>query len=179
MGLPYVVEYLLAQQRPGGSYLVRQGGNQVLIPIVPPYTEVILQVFPGGGDYAELVYETYFSSEMVPGAFFAWAQHFGAKSSEGVLTGGVLANPLNGFVFVSAAQPALALIRNITPLNQFYCGHAFSLTIASEEDYKRVLETLDRLATSVKAERLAQEAVNLLRVLTGGALAPQPPIGGS
>jgi len=177
MGLPYVVEFLLAQQRPGGSYLVRQGASQTVIPIVPPNTEFILQAFPYYSDFADIIYATCVDTTVIPGAFYGWAQYFGSKSYDGVLTEGFLSRPLETFIFVSESQPALALIRNQTGLNQYYAGMALFLSIASEEDYNRVLETLNRLGTSNKSEQLAQEAVNLLRIMTGEP-APYPPLGG-
>lgn len=177
--LSYVIEYLLSLERPGGGRLVFGGGSQLIVPAFPPNTTITLTVAPYGNDYAYIPYYSAFAPAMVPGAFWGWGQQYGNKQYTGTLGSWFLTNPspLDAFVFVTEAEPAIAQLTNQSPLNQYYEGISFFIAIASEEDYHAVLEALARLATSARLEQLANEAVELLKVMTGGAPAPRPPIG--
>ncbi len=178
MGLPYVIEYLLSLERPGGGRLVYAGGSQLLVPAFPPNTTITLTTAPFGNDYAYIPYYTAFGPAMVPGAFWGWGQHFGNRQYIGTVASWFMANSLDSFVFVTQSEPALAQITNQSPLNQYYEGISFFVAIATQDDFKEVLEALARLATSARSEQLAVEANQLLRSLATGKPAPQPPIGG-
>lgn len=178
MGLPYVIEYLLTLRKPGGGHLVHQGASQTIVPAMPPNIEVVLQVFPLGDDYADIVYSSYIDPSVVPGAFYGWGQYFGARSYEGTLTTGFLTYPLETLVFISQSEPGLASIRNLTALNQYYAGMAFFITIASEDDYNTVMDALKHMGTSAKSEQLAEEANCLLSIMAGVEAGPRPPIAG-
>jgi len=178
MGLPYVIEYLLTLERVGGGRLVYMGLSQTVIPAVPPHAQFVLQVFPFETDYLDIIFESHIDTAVIPGVFYGWGQHFGSRTYEGVLTQGFINNPINSLVVVSQSQPALALIENLTALNQYYSGRVYFLTVSSAEDYVEILEALARIGTSAKSERLAAEANQLLGKLAGVPPAPKPMPGG-
>ena len=167
MALPYVIEYLLSLRRPAGGSLVYQGGSQTVIPIVPPNSQFLLEVFPFAGDYFDIIFSSYVDPAVVPGVFFSWGQYFGSKVIEGTLTTGFMTYQLDSFIYISEAEPAITLLRNTTGLNQFYAGVAHYIAIANERDYDAVLDALKEVGTN--------ETNRLLGMLTG---APRPPIGG-
>ena len=178
MGLPYVIEYLLTLERVGGGRLVYQGVSQTVIPAVPPYTQFVLQAFPFETDYLDIIFESHIDTAVIPGVFYGWGQHFGSRTYEGVFTQGLINNPLNSLVVISQSQPALALVENLTALNQYYAGRVFFLTVSSAEDYEEILEALARIGTSARSEQLAAEANRLLLQLTGPPVPPSP-VGGA
>jgi len=174
MGLPFVIEYLLTMERPGGGHLLHQGVSQTIIPAIPPNTQFVLQTLPFGTDYLDIVYASYVDLAVVPNAFYGWGQYYGARSYEGTLTAGFIANPIDSFVIISRSEPAMALIQNQTALNQYYAGIVYFLSVASEDDFNLITEALARIGTSAKSEQLAMEANQLLRQLTLSA--PKPSI---
>lgn len=179
MALPHIIEYLLALQRPDGGPLLFAGVNQILIPAFPPNTTLTWQRGPFGADYAIIMYETWLSPSMVPGAFSGWGQQWGATQFSAVLTSEWLSYIMSGYVTATQAEPSIFSLTNETALVQYYSQSAAFLNIATPEDYNLLLEAIARVGTSARSEQLAQEAVQLLRILTGGAPAPQPPIGES
>ena len=167
MALPYVIEYLLSLRTPSGKgSLVHQGGSQTEIPIVPPNTQFVLEVFPFGSDYFDIVYASWIDPSVVPGAFYGWGSYFGSRTAEGNLITGMTTYPLDSFVFISESEPAQALIRNNTALNQYYAGVAYYISIASEGDYDLVIKALEGVGAS-ETNRLLE------RLVTG---VPRPPI---
>lgn len=148
MSLPYVIESLLTIRRASGGNLVHQGAQQTLINQLPPYTQIVLDVFPFGTDYFDIVYMSYVDPSVVPGVFHGYGQYFGTKVNEGNISSGFMTYPFESLVYISAAEPAQVLIRNNTPLFQYYCGAAFYVAIASEEDYETVLKYLKGVGTS-------------------------------
>jgi len=177
MGLPRVIEFLLTLREPGGGNLVHQGANQTLIPAVPPNTEFVLQAFPIGSDYIDIAYGGFVDPMVVPGAFYGYGQYFGNRTYDGVITAGFIAYNVESFVLISESEPAIALLRNLTALNQYYSGMIYFITIDSERSYNLVLEALNKMGSSAKSEQLATEANQLLRQIVTGA--PEPPIGGT
>jgi len=178
MALSYIIEYLLSYQRPGGGPLVRGSVSQLLIPIFPANTSITLTSGPLGTDYGYIPFRLGLGPAMVPNAFSGWAQQWGGRVQEGVLTAYLMTRDIDAYGLVTESEPSIAQITNESPLNQYYEGYTFVLAIRSEEDFGLVLDALRHISTSAKAEQLAQEANALLRQLTGGPPAPQPPLGG-
>ncbi len=148
MSLPYAIEYLLTIRRENGGNLVHQGASQTIINQMPPYTQIVLNVFPFGNDYFDIIYNSYVDPSVVPGVFRGYGQYFGTRAYDGILTSGFMAWPLESLVFISESEPAQALIRNETPLFQYYAGAAFYIAIASETDFRLVLEHLKGVGSS-------------------------------
>lgn len=152
------IELLLSLQRPGGGFLCAQGMSQTLIPIFPAESQIILQLLPLGEDYANIVYNGIFDPGMVPLTFYAYLQYYGARAADAIIAQWGLEHEFNSFVVVSRSAPAQILIENRSPLDQFYAGALFLVTIATEEDYHRILEALASIG--------ALETNKLLRQLT-------------
>lgn len=148
MGLPYVVEYLLTIRRPGSGNLVHQGGSQTVINQLPPYTRIVLNVFPFGNDYFDIVYASYIDPAVVPDVYHGYAQYFGTRAYDGTLSSLFMNYPFESLVFISEAEPAQALIENNTPLYQYYSGVAYYVSIRTEEDFSLVLKHLKGVGTS-------------------------------
>lgn len=159
MALPHVIEYLLTLRGPSGGFLVHQGASQTVIPIVPPHTQFILEVFPFESDYFDIIYASYFDPSVVPGVFYGWGQYYGSRTSEGTINTGILSHVFDSFVFINQAEPGMILIKNNTALNQYYAGGVDYIAISSEHDYDTVIAALKGVGTS--------ETNRLLGMLTG------------
>ncbi len=172
------IEYLLSIVKPDGGSLVAQEANQILIPVFPPNTTISYTARPIPGDYGRIFYGIRFGASMVPNAFTGYVQLWGTRYVEGTFTSTVLDTEIQGFVWVTQAQPSFVYLTNVTGLNQLFELLNLSIRVTSEEDYDTVIEALRHMATSEKAEQLALEANQLLRMLLEKAPAPQPPIAG-
>ena len=166
MALPRIVEYLLTLRRAsGGGPLITQGQSQTIIPIMPPGAIVTIQSYPYRSDYMDIMFQWAFDPSIVPNAFYAWGSYFGARPWEGIAHSWWMSNNIHGFVFITEAEPAYALIFNRSPVAQYYAGTTSHLAIASEDDFFTMQEEIERMATSAKSDTLAQEANNLLKQL--------------
>ena len=174
--LSALTEYLLSLERPGGGRLLLMGAQQMLA-VVPPNVSFTLEVVPGDGEYAYLVYFSTFDQAMVPEAFLAYAQQYGARPYEGVVVEGFTRPILGSFIVLTRGAPCLIRISNLTSLNQFYAGLAFWLTVASEEDYAVVQDALRRYITSVMSEEMLREIRNLMARLARLTPPPVPSLG--
>lgn len=166
MALPAAIELLLTLERPGGGgKLVYQGGSQTVIPLFPAGTQISLSLLPLGNDYLDIVYESAIDPAVIPLAFYGYGQYFGNRMYEGVITSWFTHNNIDSLVFISKSEPAQLLIENRSPLDQYYSGLVFLVSIATEYDYKEVLIALARIGNSAKSEQLQEEANRLLRQL--------------
>ncbi len=172
------IEYLLTLRRPGGGTLVILDAAQILIPAFPPATTLSFSAGPIGDDYGQIVYGAKAGPNMIPNAFTGYVQVWGSRLIAGTFTAATLVTEFQSFLWVTQAEPALIYLTNVSGLNQVLELDYVSIRISSEEDYEMVLEALARLGTSVRLEQLAEEANQLLTMLTGGPPAPQPPIRG-
>ena len=165
--LPYAIEYLLTLERAGGGRLVQQGASQVIIPILPPYSQVVLTSAPWGQDFVDIGFLSVFDTGMVPMSYYAVEQHWGNRTMDGRLPGTILNNPFDTFIIISDAEPIYLRIVNMSPLNQFYAGVVFFVGVRSAGDYELVKEALRRAGTSKEQEQLAIESNRLLRRIAG------------
>jgi len=165
--LPYAIEYLLTLERPGGGRLVQQGGSQTIVPVVPPNTQIVLNVFPLAGDYIDILYHNIFDPAMVPMVYFAVEQHWGQRTHDGTLTSSAMAYPIDSYIIISESEPAFVRIFNMSPVNQFYSGAIFFIAVKSEGDYNLVKEALRFAGTSQEEVQLARESNRLLRKIAG------------
>ena len=176
MALPQIIEYLLSRPR-GDGYLVTQSGTQTIIPSFPAQTEITLTSGPLGTDFANIAYESRLHPRVVPDAFWGVAEYTGHRVVSGVITSLLFPNMIESFLVVTRKQQAVLTIRNRTNIPQFYGGLAVVLIVRTEEDYKSVLQELERVG-SQKMESLASEANQLLLAMTQQAGVPRPPIRG-
>lgn len=172
------IEHLFSLMTPDGERLVTQGATQIIIPAFPPNTTWSFSAGPLGSDYGQIVYGVRLGVDMVPNAFTGYIQMFGTRIIEGIHTATVLATEVQGFAWVTQSQEAVGYLTNVSGLNQLLEIYFASLRIANEADYHAVIEELKHMATSIRAEQLAVEANQLLKMLTGQPPEPQPPIGG-
>ena len=146
------------------------GGFQILMPAVPPNTQVNYDIAPAQGYYAYIGYRLSFDPAMVPLAWNMTIIQWGAQPYTGELSGDILRDGLETITVVTAAQPCHTQATNITVLNQYACVNGFLVTITSEDDYKAAIEALKYLGTA--------DAVALLQQMAAAQL-PLPPAGGS
>jgi len=184
MIFPEIINYLLTLRYPGSdterqSQVCYRGFIQYKIPLIWPMQTVAYTVRPLQGTFAWLGYDCRFGSEMVPDTFTGTVSQFGSKPFSGQVTQGVRDNNIEGFVLTTEQEPMYMSLTNISPLAQK--GEMFSsgIMISSPQDMATIWDALRRLHTSGESEKLAQEAVYLLGVLSGEAVEPKPPVGGS
>lgn len=174
--MSHIIDYLSSVRRPSGGRLLGQEATQILVPIVPPNTLITISAGPIAGDYGQIVYGAKFGPNMVPDAFTGFLQISGTRPITGTFTVATLNTEFYGFNWVTSAEPTLIYLRNVSRLNQFLEVDYLSLRISSEDDFKETIDLLKHLATSRRAEQLAEETNALLRMLTGGPPAPEPSI---
>jgi hypothetical protein len=176
MALPVIVEYLLSLERGDAAHgrLCFQGMQQLVVPVIPPNTQIVLTSATMGSDYAYIVYQASWDPDMVPGVFYVWAQNYGNRMYEGLVTAIWLQQAVDTYAVITQSQTGQMMINNISPLNQYYVGRTLFLTIKTPDDYAIVSEALKR-ASSEKLESLASSAVHLLSLMTKS---PLPPAGG-
>lgn len=147
MSLPFAIEYLLTLERPGKGRLVYVGYTQIVVPIFPPNTSIILTTTPWGNDFGFIPYYAGFGPTMVPDAFNVQIQQYGTANYRAAITAWTATGlyQIEGFLLVTQAEPTITTITNISALNQYYEGFSFYLRISSEEDWGLVQEALAQL----------------------------------
>jgi hypothetical protein len=163
MALSRVSEYLLAQRDDGGNMLVTGGISQV-VTVVPPLATLTFRVTPWN-EYFQIYCSSRFDPSMVPNAFYAYAQYYGSRQYDAIITGSMTSQPVDFYAPVSHAVPAVIYIQNLTGLNQYYASEVFYIGIRNEEAYWKVVAALNRLETSEKLQALAVDAGNLVKLL--------------
>jgi len=103
---------------------------------------------------------------------------YGSSPWSGVVTQRGKDDPAEYFAIVTEQEPAYLSLTNISPLAQRWETLADFMVIPSPEDLKIVLDALRRLYTSTTSEKLLQQAVHLLGVLSGEPQEPLPSVGG-
>jgi hypothetical protein len=166
--LPYVIQYLETLRRPDGSQICQPGGFQVIIPAVPPNTQIPYTITPATGYYAYIGHRLSWDPAMVPNAWLMTIVQWGAQPYTGFLSGDILRDGLEHIIVVTQSQPCYTYATNTTPLNQYACVTGVLVTIPSEDDYKTAMEALKKLGTA--------EAVSLLEKMVSAS--PRPPGGG-
>jgi len=148
MGLPFVVEYLMAQvDRKIGNVLV-SGGIWQLVGVLPPQTMINFTVVPEDGDYARIFFNLQFDHQIVPNVFWGSAQYTGSRLYEGFITQSFIDNTLDYLIFTSQSSPMLTTVRNLTNLNQYYGMASYYLTVDTEATYYKVLDCINRMQTT-------------------------------
>ena len=177
MALPFVIDYLLAQERPGGGRFVFPGVMQLSIPIFPAYTTLDFSFPPPTSIYAQIWTWYRFGNGIVPGAFEGWVQQAGTRAYDMVIYD-MAGNNVDFFIVASQAEPVLTKITNLTPLNQYYEGYSGFIDIKTEGDYELVTEHIKRIGTSAKLESVAIEAKGLLQRMAVSSIRPplRPPL---
>lgn len=163
MASPRIIEFLLSLRRKGnGGPLITMGQTQVIIDIFPPGQIVTIASYPRQGDYMDILYSWAFDPANVPNAFYAWGSYFGARIWEGVAHSWWMHNNSDGFVFITEAEPAYAMIFNRSPLAQYYGATSSHLSIKSAEDFEEMYKQITLMSTSKESVTLATEANSIL-----------------
>ena len=184
MRLPEIISYLLTVKYPGSessrsNWVCYLGTSQIVIPLVPPGSNVAYALKPLHGSFAWICYATKFSSETVPNTFSGSISQFGSVPYSGVFSQRYRDEDLDYLAVVTEQEPVYINISNISPLNQKGESLTHMLVISSPQDLDTVMDALRRLHTTTKSEELLQESVYLLGVLSGQPQEPRPPVGGS
>ncbi|MDO8635685.1 MAG: hypothetical protein Q7R34_05490 [Dehalococcoidia bacterium] len=162
--LPAIVEYLLTLERPGGGRLVLQGNQQTTVLAFPALTTVTLAAVPTT-EYMFISYKVGFDPGMVPGAFFAIGQAYGARPYDSPIYQYLTGTDVDVWIPITKNRPTYARITNLTNMPQFYSGRNWYIIINTEDDYKLVQDALRRLYTSTKSEALMAELTRILGLM--------------
>ncbi len=162
--LPAIVEYLLSLERPGGGRLVLQGNQQITVLAFPALATVTLAAIPTN-EYMFISYKVGFDPGMVPGAFFAIGQAYGARPYDSPVYQYLTGTDVDTWLPITKNRPSYARITNLTNMPQFYSGRNWFLIIATEVDYALVQDALRRLYTSTKSEALITELTRILGLM--------------
>lgn len=165
MGLPYAIEYLLSLRTVPGQRLAYQQAWQLIIPIFPPFREITFNVPVGAGEYMNISYEMGKSPGMRPDAFYLEMQQYGSKMVNVVLSADWLAEKHDIFVPISQSQPTFVLLRNLTPLNQYYSHTIGYIVISNEEDWDFTLNALEWMGN--ERGEVAKDCRRLLAKIAG------------
>ena len=184
MIFPEIINYLLTLRYPGSekerqNWVCYRGFVQYRVPLIWPMQTVAYTVRPLFGIYAWLGWDIKFGSEMVPDTFTVSVSQFGSRPISGQVTQMIRDNNVEGFVMTTDQEPMYMSVTNISPLAQRGEMAGSALMISTPHDLATIMDALRRLHTSTESERLLQQAVYLLGILSGEPLEPRPPVGGS
>ena len=167
--IPYVIQYLEAASRADGSQLFQPGVIQLLMPSVPPMTQVPYAFRPMEGYYAYIAYRLAWDPTIIPNAWNLTVTQWGAQTYTGVLSADILRDGIELIMVTTVAQPSYVTVTNLTPLSQYGCAISYFVTIRSGDDYVIAMDLLKYLGT--------KEAARLLAAMVY-AQQPKPPEGG-
>jgi len=162
---PYVIQYLESLYREDGSVLCQPAAIQVLLPSVPPFTQLPFTIKPVPGYYASIGYGSSVDLNVIPNAWMLNIVQFGAQPFIGVLSSDMITYGVEYIATSLTAQPIYITLTNLTPLNQYLCITVFFVTITDEDGFAQAKDRLSKLGTV--------EAVDLLKRLTNAPLMPK------
>ncbi len=166
MGLPALIEYLLAQEKSTGEPLCYHAGWQMAIPSFPPNSMATATFKPSEGEYAYIAWHSEWEKSTIPMNFTVHLEHRGIRPFDGfVLT----EMSVDGWQVLTEGQPFLIQLTNNSNLNQFVFGVFEHLVFKTNEDFELMKEILAKYAAGAKSELLAREANTLLRIMAGPA----------
>ena len=166
-----IIEYLLAQTRPGerGS-LCFPSRWQFVIPIIPPGTVINFSMGPPYGTFAAIKYAATLTQEHVPGTLYMEITQAGLRYAVGDINLDWERDYLAYFVVFTEADPITMQLTNNSPLNQQFVSTTWTVLIPSEADFHLVREHIAAYS-SIVGNELSQQANQLLRqlvTLSGG-----------
>lgn len=184
MLFPEIINYLLTVRYPGSetgkmNWVCYRGGLQVIIPNVPAGMTIPFTIRPLHGSYAWLGYVTSFGTDIVPNTFTGSVNQYGTTPYSGVLTQRLRDDSGEYFILTTEQEPTYLSITNNSPVGQRCECIGNFLVIPTLQDMVTIADALRRLHTSEVSERLLQQAVYLLGILSGQPQEPLPPVGGS
>lgn len=184
MIFPEIINYLLTLRYPGSesgrqNWVCYRSGHQTLVPLFPPTTTLKYTVYPLHGVYAWLAWASRFGDDIVPNTFAGTITFYGTNPLSAVLTSRVRNDPFEYFTLITEQEPMHITMSNISPLAQRAEILSDFVVIPTPNDLSTIVDALRRLHTSTKSERLAQQAVYLLGILSGDPQEPLPSVGGS
>lgn len=147
MILPRIIEYILSLERPGGKgRLAYQGASQLVIPIFPPNTTINLSSGPYRGDFANIIFLWALGGSLVPNTFYAWAQQWGSRMYDGIVTTCLIDNDFGFYAVVTEAEPTTLQITNRSALCQQFESYMYFLCVSTKQDLDLIMEALASLA---------------------------------
>ena len=184
MIFPDIVNYLLTLRYPGSesekqNWVCYHGVMQVRIPFIAPGQTIFYTVRPPLGIHAWIGYGTVFCTDAVPHTITGVIQQYGATPYSGVLTQVLRDNEIEGFLTITQQEPMYYSVTNVSSVGQKFEEIGTYLVVPSPQDMITILDALRRLHTSTESERLLQQTVSLLGVLSRQQQEPRPSIGGS
>lgn len=159
-----IVEYLLAQSRPGVGFLCYNSRWQWIIPLIPPRVTVSFSLAPPFGAYAAIKYALTITADTMPGAIHVQATQSGNKFLDGYIEDDWTREYTTYFVVFTHSDPIYAQVRNDSSLSQREIATQWNIIIPSEADYKRVIELIKEYSMVTSTE-LSRQANDLLRQL--------------
>jgi len=173
MALPAIVEYLLSLEKPGNNLVFSRTIqiDQTLTPVGTAGATFNAGALLGQ-NYAYIVYRTVLDPLIVPNALLLDSVFFGNAVFSGLITRGVIDNPLDTFAVQLKNHPALFTVRNTSALNQRFFATLYFLSIPTEENWNEVLEVLNRNADSrfIDYSKQLDQIIALLKTPTPGAI---------
>jgi len=160
MALPPIVEHLLSRRRGTGG-IVHQAVHQILVPVLPAQTQVVVYSMPTATDYMQIVYKGFMSPAVVANTVFTVAQYHGNQTMSAIVDQTLIGRELDSFLIVTQKQPAILTLRNRTNVAQAYFAFGEFLVVRTEGDYKEVVHELENVGNSLM-EPLAIQANAML-----------------
>lgn len=170
--LPATIDYILSLRDGSGGSVASLDQHQVIVPNFPPLTTVNYSVSPFTPIQAYILYEFVFGEAMVPHSFDVKIRHGSGYILNVIVSGRFTSQPVNVFAVIGEQNPALNVaVTNLRLLANYYELTTSYVSIASQENYKIVLDALRRLHTSSRLENLVEDSKKILAQMspTGGS----------
>jgi hypothetical protein len=179
MPLPVAVEYLLAQEEyPGGPRLCFLGGTSYRFDAFPGSATETWNVVPAAGEYALVIFEVYFNTQMIPDAFRSLGTQFGARPFCALINGAYIDHYICTYMAITTATPWHVEAQNMTNVVQLYEMSHRHISFPSREAYVVGLEALRRMVTTTRMENAAESSAQMLSTMSGIPLGARPSIRG-
>lgn len=140
-------EFIGTLRKPDNSgFLAAHTHESVRTSTFPPATLITVEEGIDPGHYAAIGSRVTFNPDVVPNAFYIWAQQGGHQLYQALISDTLILEGLELYVVLTSDAPVTYSLANVTPQIQFLNLFSTFALIYRREDYLYVLEALDEEA---------------------------------
>jgi len=159
----FFVELLRTREWQSNALLFPLGTTQVVIPMFPRNSIVRTIFTPPQGVYGLVAYGAVFGINMLPDVFTFTYTAWGSRIYTGTCSNSIIGIELAFFLPVTEQQPIIVSIANTTALLQYFEFNWRYLEVRTEVEYRKLIEFIERVAVSQKAEAELTEIKEILK----------------
>lgn len=140
-------EFIGTLRRPDDSgFLAAHTHESVRAQQFPPATTVTVEEGIDPGHFAAIGSRVTFNPDVVPNAFYIWAQQGGHQLYQALISDTLILEGLELYVVLTSDAPVVFTLANVTPQIQFLNLFSTFALVYRREDYLYILAALDEEA---------------------------------